>query len=128
MLMLKRIFKNGLLLLGLFSAPFCLAATPTIGDLAERMIAGTDVVTRLMMAVCIAVGIGFMILSVSMYKTHRTNPKFVPLDRPVMYLILGVVVLAIPFLGQIFGPTGSVLDLKRNQIESLPRNIDAPLE
>lgn len=120
------VLSCGSLLLGLFYSMNC-AATPTIGSVAETLISGTGIVTRILMAVCMVLGVGMLIVSFSTYRVHRSNPKFVPLDRPIMYLILGLVIFIIPFLGDFFAPTGSILDLQKQEIQSVPRDIDAPL-
>ena len=127
--MFKRQFQFCLLFVGLLLSQVLFAANePTIASIAEKLISGISVLTRFMMVVCMAVGVGFVIVSITTYKAHRANPKFVPLDRPVMYLVLGVVIFAVPFLGNIFGPTGSILDMEKRHAQSCPSNIDAPLE
>lgn len=114
--------------IGLLGSPICFSdETPTLGSIAEMLTEGTGVITRFVVAVCFALGIGLMIVSIHMYRQHRHNPKFVPLDRVVMYLVLGVLVLGIPFLGKIFGPTGSYLELDKHK-PPCASNIDTPLE
>lgn len=106
------------------------AQTPTVGEIAETLIEGTDFVTRFVLAACFIVGIGLIITGFLMYNAHRKNPKFVPLDRVVTYVILGAIVVAIPFLGHIFAPTSSTIDIKREQAAQYQyvHDIDAPLE
>jgi preprotein translocase subunit SecG len=127
---LKRKISLILFIVAILQTSLVEAQSTTIGSIAENMIAGTGVITRLMVVLCMVVGIGFMIISIHMYRQHRANPKFVPLDRPVMYLVLGLLVFGIPFLGQVFGPTGSVLELDKRKAasSSCSINIDAPLE
>ncbi len=118
-----------LLKITLLLSPTCFAETiPSIGELAENMIAGSTVITRLFLAASVILGVGFIIASITMYKTHRDNPKFIPLDRPVLFLILGLVAISIPFLGKFVGKTGSVLDLQKEAKHySTIVDIDAPL-
>jgi hypothetical protein len=106
---------------------------PTLGDVAETLIVGTTFLTRLALAGCIAIGITLVISSFIYFRAHRQNPKFAPLDRPIFLLLFGVILLAIPFLGQIFGPTASIFDLKeleatKAQVAAPIIDIDAPLE
>lgn len=104
---------------------------PTIGEIAERFIIGTDFLTRLMLVASVAVGAMLVVTSITYFRAHRVNPKLAPLDRPLYYLVLGLVLIALPFFGDIFGPTGSVLELKKQEkakTMSAPLDIDAPLE
>lgn len=128
-MMIRRI-QAALINIGLLLSPSCFAETiPTIGALAENMIAGSSAITRLAVAACVVMGVGFIVASIAMYKTHRDNPKFVPLDRPIMFLIFGIIALSIPYFGQIFGKTGSVIDLHKEQaMQYAPVDIDAPLQ
>lgn len=128
--MLRCLLPLSLILFGVLLSSLCFGSdVPTIGSIADKLTIGTDLLTRFMVAVCIVMGVGLIITGLTLYKAHRNNPKFVPLDRPVMYAVLGLLVILIPFLGEIFGPTGSSLDLKKRQAaESCPTNIDAPLE
>jgi len=105
-------------------------AVPSLGDVAGRLIVGADFLTRLMLAACIAIGLTLVILSITYFRGHRFNPKLVPLGKPVIYLVLGLIVFTIPFLGKLFGETGSILDLKKKEatLESCRTDIDTPLE
>ena len=101
------------LLLSMTEALAAPAASSSIGQVAERLITSSDFVTKLMLFVCITLGVIFLILAIGLYKGHRHNPKFVPLDKVVLYAILGLVLMSIPFLSAVFGPTGSVLDVRK---------------
>jgi len=101
-----------------------------LGIIAERVHVAGEMVARLMVAVCVVMGITMICFAFFHYRTHRINPKLVPLGKPVMYLVLGLVILAIPFAEEILGKTGRshVLEAKK-QKETLhtPVDIDAPL-
>lgn len=106
---------------------------PTFGEIAEKMIVGTEFLTRLVLGVCISIGIILIISSLASFRAHIRNPKFQPLDRPFFLFVFGAILLAIPFLGKIFAPTGSVLELKKEVSSQAPKrvapvDIDAPLE
>ncbi len=120
-----------LLLVGLVSSSYASEPSPTFGSIAENLIAGTSVVTRLVHFICIVVGLGFLGMAVAQYKAHRFNPKFVPLERPIMYAVLGIVLISLPFFDEIFGLTGGTHDLEKKEL--LDRgvqvhDIDAPLD
>jgi len=104
--------------------------TPTIGAVAETLTKGFDLVTYLMLGVCILMGISLIAIAFINYKAHRLNPKLVPLGRPVMFLILGLFLLSVPFFEEYLGETGrsAVQKSKKQTNRNAVVDIDAPLE
>ncbi len=105
--------------------------TPTLGDLAQKFIVGTELLTRLVLVFCVSIGIILVISAILAFRAHIQNPKFSPLDRPFFLLLFGLVLIALPYFGDIFAPTGSVLELKKEEAKTkmvAPIDIDAPLE
>lgn len=83
----------------------------SFGSLARDFMGPADTITKLVHLVCIIVGIILLFMSISMFKASRFNPKFVPLERPIIIAILGIFLLALPFYGKIFfHPTGGIHD------------------
>jgi len=74
----------------------------SLGDISGTLTFGADIVVKLMWAACIITGVILLSASFTQFQIHRYNPKLVPLTTPVMYLILGVIAIAIPFAGRIF--------------------------
>ncbi len=106
------------------------ANAPNLGVVAERLTVGANVITQVMLGICIVMGIGFLGLSFVHYKGHRQNPKLIPLGKPVMYVVLGLVLLCIPFLEEFLGDTGRSLlekDKKKQTSSVIVQDIDAPL-
>lgn len=127
---IKTVGVFGLLLMShhSFATP---VPAPSLGDIAENFLVGSDAITRLALAVCIVVSAAMFVLGITHYRAHRENPKMVPLGKPVMYIVLGFCLVMIPFFGKIFGKTGSILELKNkreNAEANCPIDIDAPLE
>ena len=107
------------------------AEKSTLASIADSLVVGTDAVTRLLHFVSIVVGCFLAIMAFSLFRAHRSNPKFVPLERPIIYVFLGVILIALPFFGKIFMATGSTIDLKAQEARSMgvqAHDIDAPLE
>lgn len=77
--------------------------------------------------------VGLIMLSTALagYKEHRRNPKFIPLDRPIFYTILGIVLIFLPYMGRYFGQTYNPLDkehhLKKKLHQHHKLDIDEPL-
>lgn len=100
----------------------------TFGNIARKLIVGTDILTRFFHFICIMIGIGLCVMSVSLYKMHQQNPKFMPLDRPIIYFFLGLVAISLPFWGN-FIETGSTIEVKKKESRKhFTRDIDAPLD
>ncbi len=114
-----------------------------LSDIVSTVLIGGDILTKLMWAICIVMGIALIAASFTQFQIHRRNPKIVPLATPVMYLILGILAIAIPFLGQSMGflsppvqnVKGSAAPSQRQQNQNNkqqpqqynPNDIDAPL-
>jgi hypothetical protein len=76
-----------------------------IGQIANDLIPTADVVIRVAHWLCILVGFCLLATAVSFYKAHRFNPKFMPLERPIIIAFLGIVLIVLPFFKQIFLPS-----------------------
>lgn len=104
-----------------------------LADVVSTFMFGTDIIVKLMWAVCIVVGLALIAAAFTQFQIHRRNPKIVPLATPILYLILGIAAIAIPFLGQSHGflsspPAQSVRSSPAaSQPTANPNDIDAPL-
>lgn len=100
--MKMRLVKCSIMLTWLYSGYAC-AEGVALGDMANNLLVGGNILTKLMWAVCIVVGIALIAAAFTQFQIHRRNPKLVPLTTPVLYLILGIIAIAIPFVGQAQG-------------------------
>ena len=102
----------------------------TIGSIAESLSMDVHSLTRLAHFICIVMGIILFSMAIAFYKNHKDNPKFMPLDKIILYIVLGLFAFSIPFLGKMIGPTGSSIDYHKHELQKKgvqPRDIDAPL-
>jgi hypothetical protein len=76
----------------------------SIGQLASDLLPAAEVLTRLIHWLCIVVGVCLLVTAISFYQAHRFNPKFMPLERPIIIALLGIVLIALPFYKKIFLP------------------------
>lgn len=105
-----------------------------LSQMVSTVMVGGSVLTKLVWAACIVVGVALIAAAFTQFQIHRRNPKIVPLTTPVLYLILGIIAIAIPFVGQIqgfLGPgqggvkgTPAMPTTKQNYN---PNDIDAPI-
>ncbi len=82
--------------------PVAAYATATLSDITEVLINNADFLSKLFWAACIVVGVSLLSSAFTQFQIHRFNPKQVPLSTPVIYLILGVCAIAVPFAERIF--------------------------
>ena len=87
------------------------AAPPAlgIGDIGAVLIGNATIVSYVLSFACLIVGIVLIFTAVGQFNIHRQNPKLVPLINPTAYFVLGLIMLAVPFVDYFFGPekTGS---------------------
>lgn len=130
--------KKSLLLLGsclVYSGMLFAEDGVALSQISRTLLTGGTVLSKLMWAVCIVVGIALIAAAFTQFQIHRRNPKLVPLATPVLYLILGIAAIALPFLGQAKGflssgqqgVKGSAAAAPKRQQYYDPNDIDAPL-
>lgn len=118
-----------MMVLGLGCSSLTVAHGLTAGEFAEKLTFGGSLIAMLMHAVSIIMGVTLMIMSGAFYKSHRDNPKFIPIERPITYLILGLVLLALPYASRILGNTRQPLMQSQTMPTTVPAyDPDAPLE
>lgn len=130
----KSILSIGLLL---SSNVFAAEGGASLAAISRNLLVGGDILTKLMWAACIVVGIALIAAAFTQFQIHRRNPKLVPLTTPVLYLILGIVAIAIPFLPQLKGFLSEGQPSIRGTTANVPQpaptrqydpnDIDAPL-
>lgn len=72
-----------------------------LGGVANNLFDGASILSKLLSASCVIVGILLTVTAFTQYKIHRQNPKLVPLGNPVTYFLLGLTILAVPFAGKL---------------------------
>ncbi len=87
-----------LLLLLLCILPFNLFAQGSLGDAAENLMGPTSIVMKIVDIACYIIGLVFVMMSIAQYRNHRQNPKLVPLGTPITLVILGIILVMIPYM------------------------------
>lgn len=103
----------------------------TFGSMANDLTIGVGVFTKIIHLVCFIMSLVFVVMAASLFRAHRTNPKYVPLDRPILYVVIAFILFGIPFLGSYFVKSGS-LSYEQGPIKDQAQvvqvqDIDAPL-
>ncbi len=81
-------------------------AEATLGSAATTLHGGATIISKLLWAACIIVGVALFFTSIAQYQIHRSNPKLVPLTTPITYFLLAFAAIAIPFAERIFNNEG----------------------
>jgi intracellular multiplication protein IcmD len=74
---------------------------PSIGQMAQSVLVPVDIMTQLLYKIFYILGAVLVVGSGIQYKAHRDNPQQVPINRPIFLLIIGLVLLAVPFVAQL---------------------------
>jgi hypothetical protein len=94
-----RYFK--IILLMMLVTPVCYASSPvapSLGDISKNMYDVLSLFAGLLYNVCYVIGAAFIGGSLIQYKGYRDNPMQVPLNRPILLFLLGLVFIALPFI------------------------------
>lgn len=75
----------------------------SLGSVAGNLSDSADILAKVMWAACVIVGIALLVTAFTQFQAHRENPKLVPLLNPIIYLVLSIVSIAIPFGERIMG-------------------------
>jgi len=76
-----------------------------IGQIINDLMPTADVAIHVVHWLCILVGFCLLVTAISFYKAHRFNPKFMPLEKPIIIAFLGIVLIVLPFFKKIFLPS-----------------------
>ncbi len=120
--MLRPITKLSAILIVTPATVFASQSGVPLGEVAKTLLVGGDALAKLMWAACIIVGVALIAAAFTQFQIHRRNPKLVPLTTPVLYLILGVVAIAIPFVDTMKG----FMDSGTKKVAGAPAANQAP--
>jgi hypothetical protein len=74
---------------------------PSLGDMANAAMEPVTVFTKVMFSLCYVIGVTLIVGSFIQYKEHRANPVYMPINRPIIMCILGLALVAVPFIVRI---------------------------
>ncbi|HKY69280.1 MAG TPA: hypothetical protein VJ205_00120 [Gammaproteobacteria bacterium] len=102
--MRRRLFY-GFCFLGMLFFISPLMAATTLGGAAQNLLTPTEILTKLVIFACYVGGVGICLTALVQYNIHRKNPKLVPLTTPVMLLIVGIILIFLPYFSTVFSDT-----------------------
>lgn len=78
----------------------------SLGEVSQNLLGPATGIGHLMNAICYLVGLGFLLTGLLQYKYHRENPQQVKLSTPISLLLIGLAMLALPFLSMMSTSSG----------------------
>ena len=69
-----------------------------LGRMASHMIQGPmTILMHFIDDACYVAGIVLLLVGFNKYMRHRQNPQEIPISTPIVYFILGIVIILLPF-------------------------------
>ena len=70
-----------------------------LGEMADKLVEGPLYgLYGFMKGVCVVVGVSLLIAAFNKYRWYRRNPQEVPISTPIVYVLLGILMIALPFI------------------------------
>lgn len=70
----------------------------SLGGITGNLIGPATGLGHMMNAVCYVIGLGFLLVGLLQYKYHRENPQQVKISTPIVLVLIGVIMIAVPFI------------------------------
>lgn len=103
--MLKRL-KNlyWLLLINVISLVYTDTASGSshsVAQVSTDLLQPIGLFTKTLYNICYIIGAMMLVGSIVQYRDHRNNPSQVPFSRPIILLLLGLLLILLPIIGQL---------------------------
>lgn len=95
-----------------------------VSDIAFNLIDIMTFVSSLLTVISISVGVWLLISALSFYKIHRSTPKAVPLWQPFGFVLFGLALIGLPFVGDFVGGTSDPNPDRTQAAEARQKKID----
>jgi hypothetical protein len=76
-------------------------AEPSLAQVSSNMLVPVTMFTKMLHSCCYIIGIMLLMGSITQYREHRNNASQVPLSRPILLLIFGLLLIGLPWLGHL---------------------------
>lgn len=82
--------------------PGVVSAT-SLGQVANNLMAPVFILTNFIASISLTIGISFIFASVIKYMQYRVNPLAVPISTVILLLIMGIVLVCLPWMYKLTG-------------------------
>ncbi|MFN7096208.1 MAG: DUF6750 family protein [Gammaproteobacteria bacterium] len=79
-----------------------------LGDVMGNIVGPVTGLGHMMNGVCYVIGLGFLLVGLLQYKYHRENPQQIKISTPIILVLLGVIMIALPFIAMM-SESGQIL-------------------
>lgn len=80
----------------LFGSSAAIAAPNTLGEMAGNVLGHLSAIEKLLMTVSVFCGLGFTLGALFQFKAHKESPTQTPLSKPIVLLVIGATLAAMP--------------------------------
>lgn len=81
----------------------------TVGDASRWLMGPVNGLGKVFGYMCLIGGIGMILGAFLQYRAHRENPSQVRLSTPVFLLIVGIILIILPYVGLLSGYTHAII-------------------
>lgn len=75
----------------------------SLGDMANWAMGPVNGLGKIFGYICLIGGIGMILGSFLQYRAHRENPSQIRLSTPIFLMVVGLVLIVLPFIGVLVG-------------------------
>jgi Ca2+/H+ antiporter len=97
MRLIYRIFLYYVLILPVMAIAYQPYRSQGVGRVATNMMEPVTILANFIGSMSIVIGLSFLLGAVVKYSQHRMNPMAVPISTVVLLLIMGVLLVSVPF-------------------------------
>ncbi len=76
-------------------------AAPSVADISDNLLGTTRGLHDFIQGVSLVAGVGLLLGSFIQYRDHKRNPNQVRLSTPVVFFILGLTLVALPYISRL---------------------------
>ena len=98
---MKKLMLSICLAMLIFTASY--ADGLSMGDMADWVMGPVNGLGKIFGYICLIGGVGMILGSFLQYRAHRENPSQVRLGTPVFLLVVGIILIILPFIGVLVG-------------------------
>ena len=106
---MNRLAKISILLFLFMIAGGAMADVVTVGDASQWLMGPINGLGKVFGYMCLVGGIGMILGAFLQYRAHRDNPSQVRLGTPVFLLIVGIILIILPYIGLLTGYTHAII-------------------
>lgn len=98
-----QLLRFSLLMIIIFTSTAVFSASNSIGDIAYQLVEPVSIVSDFIGTSSLIIGIMCVFASFLRYLQYRVNPLVAPMSTVIILLVLGLVLIGLPFIYKVLG-------------------------